>query len=241
MARISTYPVDQNPDGTDVLLGTDSTGGVNATKNFRISDISIIVIQEWLLNTNWVFNIDASDAAFRKSQLYFSVGGGDKTTWANITTLRATLMMKNNSDSEKYLRYLLTNDPVTGKPAANNQIKIHDRDDLSSFGIFEFTSLTLVPNETFIYDLGLTYVNGSGTIQSKHVYGIDTNTIIDTFKFIQGVPSTTWVVAHNLNKFPSITVVDSAGTVVTGQYAYTDNNNVTLTFSAAFAGKAYLN
>ena len=34
MARISTYPVDQNPDGSDILLGTDSSGGTDATKNF---------------------------------------------------------------------------------------------------------------------------------------------------------------------------------------------------------------
>jgi hypothetical protein len=53
--------------------------------------------------------------------------------------------------------------------------------------------------------------------------------------------STTWNIQHNLGKFPSITVIDTANTVVTGEYTYIDNNNVTLTFSAAFAGKAYLN
>jgi len=62
-----------------------------------------------------------------------------------------------------------------------------------------------------------------------------------TFVFNQGVPASTWNIQHNLGKFPSITVIDTAGTVVTGQYTYIDNNNVTLTFSAGFAGKAYLN
>ena len=59
--------------------------------------------------------------------------------------------------------------------------------------------------------------------------------------YVQGVPSTSWSIEHNLGKFPSITVIDSAGTVVTGQYTYNDINNVTLTFSAPFAGTAYLN
>ena len=62
-----------------------------------------------------------------------------------------------------------------------------------------------------------------------------------TFEFTQGVPSTTWNIQHNLAKFPSITVIDTGNTVVTGEYNYINNNNVTLTFSAAFAGKAYLN
>ena len=62
-----------------------------------------------------------------------------------------------------------------------------------------------------------------------------------TFEFTQGVPSTTWNIQHNLQKFPSITVIDTGNTVVTGEYNYTNNTNVILTFSAAFAGKAYLN
>ena len=62
-----------------------------------------------------------------------------------------------------------------------------------------------------------------------------------TFIFTQNVPSTTWNITHNLGKFPSITVIDTGNTVVTGEYNYTSNINVILTFSAAFAGKAYLN
>ena len=62
-----------------------------------------------------------------------------------------------------------------------------------------------------------------------------------TFIFTQGVAATTWNITHNLGKFPSITVIDTGNTVVTGEYNYTSNTNVILTFSAAFAGKAYLN
>lgn len=62
-----------------------------------------------------------------------------------------------------------------------------------------------------------------------------------TFVFTQNVPSTTWNITHNLGKFPSITVIDTGNTVVVGEYNYTSNTNVILTFSAGFAGKAYLN
>jgi hypothetical protein len=244
MARISTYPVDQNPEGSDVLLGTDASGGTDATKNFRISDISLILINDFLANNSWTFNIDEADAEMRKAQLFFVAGGGNNTSWANITTLRSVLLMGNNTNAQPYLQYLLTNDPITGQPVVNNLIKISDRNDLSSFGVFTFTSLAAVAGKTDIYDIGLTFIKGAGSIQKKHVYGIniDPSDATDkTFEFTQGVPSTTWNIQHNLNKFPSITVIDTANTVVTGQYTYIDNNNVTLTFSAGFAGKAYLN
>lgn len=56
----------------------------------------------------------------------------------------------------------------------------------------------------------------------------------------QMAASTTWVVSHNLNRKPQVTVVDSAGTEVIGDVAYNDDNTVTLSFSAPFSGKAYL-
>lgn len=57
---------------------------------------------------------------------------------------------------------------------------------------------------------------------------------------IQSVASTTWTISHGLQFIPSITVVDSAGTVVEGSYNYPDANTVVASFSGAFSGKAYL-
>lgn len=61
------------------------------------------------------------------------------------------------------------------------------------------------------------------------------------YTHVQRVASDVWVVTHNLNKYPSITVVDSAETVVIGDAEYLDLNTVRLTFIGAFAGKAYFN
>lgn len=63
----------------------------------------------------------------------------------------------------------------------------------------------------------------------------------DTYTHEQGVAAATWTITHNLNKHPSVTVVDSAGTVVSGGVTYIDNNTIELTFNAAFKGTAYLN
>ncbi len=64
---------------------------------------------------------------------------------------------------------------------------------------------------------------------------------IDTFVFNQSIPSATWDIFHNLDRFPSVTVIDSSETVVIGTVKYTNADNIEITFSAAFSGTAYLN
>lgn len=57
----------------------------------------------------------------------------------------------------------------------------------------------------------------------------------------QPTASATWTITHNMGRFPSISVVDSAGSIVNGVEQYTSNNELTITFNAAFSGTAYLN
>jgi len=57
----------------------------------------------------------------------------------------------------------------------------------------------------------------------------------------QGFPSSVWTINHNLNKRPSVSLLDSAGTSVFGQVEYIDENNLTVTFNDSFSGVAYLN
>lgn len=85
-----------------------------------------------------------------------------------------------------------------------------------------------------------------------HLYGPKTNgswpeSYVDLFTLpesvyvhTQNTPSTSWAVTHNLGFFPNVTVVDSANTQVEGNVIYNNINSVTIEFSTAFAGKAYL-
>jgi len=57
----------------------------------------------------------------------------------------------------------------------------------------------------------------------------------------QAIAASTWTINHNLNKYPSVTIIDSAGDYVFGLPSYTNTNTLILTFSAAFTGIAYLN
>ena len=56
----------------------------------------------------------------------------------------------------------------------------------------------------------------------------------------QSSASSTWNITHELGGRPSVTIVDSAGTVVVGDVVYNSNTSITVTFSAPFSGFAYL-
>jgi hypothetical protein len=60
------------------------------------------------------------------------------------------------------------------------------------------------------------------------------------YKHVQTASSQTWVITHNLNFYPNITVMDSAGNVVEGDIVYTSKKVVTLHFSAPVIGYAVL-
>lgn len=58
---------------------------------------------------------------------------------------------------------------------------------------------------------------------------------------VQDLAAATWTVTHNLGKRPSVTVVDSAGTMVHGDVGYVSDAELVITFSAPFGGRAYCN
>lgn len=62
-----------------------------------------------------------------------------------------------------------------------------------------------------------------------------------TFVFEQGIASDVWVITHNLNKAPSITLVDSSGAEFQARKVYNSLNQVTIYLNGATTGKAYLN
>lgn len=75
----------------------------------------------------------------------------------------------------------------------------------------------------FIASLG-----GSGTVTAQY------------FRWVQGTPEQAWHVTHTLNRPVSVDVIDSAGTVVEGDVTYLSPTQLTISFSAPFAGEAYL-
>lgn len=83
-------------------------------------------------------------------------------------------------------------------------------------------------------------INGHTLIGDKSSEELD---IVEDKNYLhsQTVASDTWVIVHNLNKYPAVSVIDSAGNEVVGEVIYNDANQVTLKFKGGFKGTATLN
>jgi hypothetical protein len=121
---------------------------------------------------------------------------------------------------------------------------------------FDNTTFLFNPDQTYIHDNarkinGVT-LNFSHTHLEADITDLDKYTQAEVDALItssqdrfyvhtQAVSSASWVIAHSLDKYPSVTIQDGLGNTVYGDIVYTDTNNLTLNFSTAFTGIAYLN
>lgn len=62
----------------------------------------------------------------------------------------------------------------------------------------------------------------------------------ETLRFEQPIASDVWTINHNFPYIPNITTVDSTGREVEGDVVYTSATQIVVTFSAPFAGSAFL-
>lgn len=62
-----------------------------------------------------------------------------------------------------------------------------------------------------------------------------------TYTHIQSVAASVWTVAHNLGRYPSITVVDNLGGQLYPDVRYVDADIAQITHSVPLTGRAYCN
>lgn len=101
--------------------------------------------------------------------------------------------------------------------------------------------ITLTDIPVFVasnYDLG----DFTNTGVDPFVHLSDLNATQDkNWIYTQNIPNNVWSITHPLNKFPSISIKDSAGTNVYGEINYIDISTLTITFNSSFSGVAILN
>lgn len=80
-------------------------------------------------------------------------------------------------------------------------------------------------------------ISGSGASTSTFTYAPnDLN-----YTFIQQNPSKIWNVNHNLNKYPTVGIYDTAGTELMADITIIDKNNLQIMFENPVAGTAACN
>lgn len=229
MARISTYTYDNNIDDKDAWIGTESSNRL--TKQFTAEAVAkyLNIKGKISVSGQMVFKFSAGPT---QTGEFSGPNNGDSLS--SFTTLSISGTDISGQETAAFVQYLV-----------GNNILISEQNKIDQFGHYTIDSYTSTSNN--VYDLVLTNIGGNGNVVLNKNYDFAAFTISSgtgdkTFNFTQGSPSAVWVIQHNLEKFPSATVVDTGDTsVLGGQIEYIDNNNLTITFGAAFAGKAFLN
>jgi len=226
MARISSYPRDLDVVDNDSWIGTSVPG--LQTRNF-----TALAVAKYL-NIKGKISISAQ-MVFKFTDVVPPANGQfsgpvDASALTAITTMQISGADASGQNTIQFMEYLVGND-----------ILISEQNDISKFGHFSITSYTVNGN---VYTLVLANIGGNGNLDLNKFYDFAVFTLSSsdkTFEFDQGQPALVWTIQHNLNKFPSVSVVDTANTVVNSQVNYIDKNNITINNTAQFAGKAYLN
>ena len=230
MARIYTYPQDANLQDNDAWIGSNQ--GDKATVQFTARKIADY------LNFNGRISV-AGHLVYKYNYAQQSAAGtisvqsgGSSIAFSAITEL----YIHQNDLSEQLTSNFLG--VLVGK-----EILLAQANDINNFGHYSINSLTASGINPEFYILGLTHLNSNGNLSDDSIYNIiQFNLSADKhYTHTQNIVSATWTINHNLNKKPSVTVVDSVDAVVYGDINYTTLNSLTITFSGGFTGKAYLN
>lgn len=242
MARISTYALDTNLVGGDKWIGTSANSTIpNATKNFSLSAVAAFlnttgVVESQALRYTFQ-NKEASDTRLPET-ISFDVSQGGTVGFSTVTTWMISEKALPNKDVSTFYTAPLIGSTVLITNAANP----------SNWAIYLWDSSAVDVLEPLFYNIGLTYISGTGNLIEDQDYfvsllGYDYSASSGdkNFVFPQAAAKSVWVVAHNLGKYCAVSVVDTAGEVVYGNVEYDSINQVTITFSAAFSGEAFCN
>lgn len=234
MASINFYPLDSLITKFDKVIGTDHSG--NVTKNFSFEDI--------LNFANTSARIESPNSRF--------VFKGTQTEKASGTiSLNENVVTKNFSDVSSIVvskfDKLGTNISAVYEFLEGSRVVIQKASDVSVLGIFDWNTSTVNSGDTNFYDITLSYINGLSYLENDEeylVYLLQYDVAASNDKFYsESIDNAInpWSINHNLNKFPSVTVVLSSGQKGYGDVTYVDNNNLTITFAGDESGKVYIN
>ena len=238
MARISTYGVDAKPELNDKVIGTDTAPGADLrTKNYSLGEIIDLFNQSNALGVAdqsiFLYQSDISQGR-DAGTISFVAGGGVGTPFSTITQVLISKTAPGNKSVAQYLPLFVGKDIILAESG-----------NINNFGTYKVASITtdIAEPNFFLVTLENYTSNGVISLDGYYIFSefVDADAGDKNFVFTQDSASNTWVIQHNLNKFPSVTSVNINNIQMYGEVVFTDVNNLTINFTSASSGKAYIN
>ena len=116
-------------------------------------------------------------------------------------------------------------------------------DDPNTFAQYSATVSSNTANQS---DFFLSFREGNGSLIEGKYYALsyspkgqtDKNFVSNNINFSSGVETT---INHNLNKFPSVTTVDTTGAHIIGDVQHINASSFKITFNVPFSAKVHVN
>tara|TARA_Y100001937_G_scaffold26150_1_gene37520 strand:+ start:9818 stop:10564 length:747 start_codon:yes stop_codon:yes gene_type:complete len=248
MARISTYINDNNVVGADKWIGSDSQNNFQ-TKNFTaqsVADFINKVASESQLLRYQFTNVNPTGSVVRPAESISFINGSALTVPFNTIS---TFVLSQHAENQGGLSLNVSSWYTS--PLIGSDVLITQCDDITQWAIFRWNSSVVVPGEPTFFNIGLTYNQGNGGLTDEKDYfisllqynaggGSDKN-----FVSAQLAGNTSYIVTHNLNKFPAVSVSEGTPTNPTDEIGceitYINVNQVQLQFTSNFTGVAIFN
>ena len=237
MAKISTYPLDTHLIGSDYWIGSDADSNY-ATKNFTIDSVAEymnrVATQQQALRFKYLNTVPYTDGSF--------YGADGATAAPNVAY--------NSITGFTLSKFELTNLGIDissfySNPLGGSEVLITQCDDVSRWAVFSWISSTQNAQNNSYYDIVVAYKGGNNGLIANKDYFISLLTYAGAndanFLYTLDGSTNVYVIDHNLNKYPAVTIFDANNAEVETQIVFNTLNRATLTFSLPFTGKASFN
>ena len=245
MARISTYVNQDVVKADDKWIGTDASF-LNATKNFTAQSVADF------LNLDAKIEIDVprfyyqiidpnvpGQTSRNVGSITFDPQQANFVPFSSVTGFRISRSQVGHPNVDISSWYT--------SPLVGSSVIISKCSDISQWGIFSWVASAQNGPEPAFYDISVTHTASNGGFEHNEDYFISlldygTNVPGDKNAVVTLTPSNTvFVVNHNLNKLPAVSVVDANDEEIMCEVENNSLNQCTLTFNDQFTGRAIFN
>jgi|TARA_B110000908_G_scaffold163836_1_gene210953 hypothetical protein len=235
MARISTYDKAVPVVAEDKWIGSDSQNRMR-TRNFTAQDVADFINKKGGEDQNLRYTYNDT-TGYITGSISFTNGAAANVLLNSITTFNVGVYDLRSSTLN--ISEFITNALV------GTEVLLTQTNNLNNWAIYSWDS-AVARAGNLEYVIQLTFKAGGGSLIAGEDYFISllTNDAGNISNFTIALPgnSLSYLITHNMNKYPSVSVFESGtNDQVFGNVTYNNLNQCTITFSSLVTGTATFN